>query len=46
MPAHVKADPVEVSLLPVEAIVFVTKYLAHLLQQVLGLGKVGTLFTA
>jgi hypothetical protein len=41
MPAHVKANPVEVSLLRVEAIVFVTKYLAHLLQQALGLGKVG-----
>ena len=41
MPAHVKANPVEVSLLRSEAIVFVTKHLAHLLQQTLGLGKIG-----
>lgn len=41
MPAHVKANPVEVSLLRLEAIVFVTKYLAHLLQQTLGLRMVG-----
>ena len=40
MPAHVKANPVEVSLLSFEAIVFVTKYLAHLFQQALGLGKI------
>jgi hypothetical protein len=41
MPAHVKANPVEVSLLSFEAIVSVTKYLAHLLKQTLGLGKIG-----
>jgi len=40
MPAHVKANPVEVSLLSFEAIVFVTKYLAHLFQQAPGLGKI------
>jgi hypothetical protein len=41
MPAHVKADPVEVSLIRFEAIVFVAKYLAHPLKQTLGLGKIG-----
>nr|WP_295778108.1 hypothetical protein [Rhodoferax sp.] len=41
MPAHVKANPVEVSLLGFEAIVFVTEYLAHLIQQALGLGEIG-----
>lgn len=41
MPTHVKANPVEVSLLCFEATVFVTEYLAHLIQQALGLGKVG-----
>ena len=41
MPAHVRANSVEVSLLRVEAVVFVTKYLAHLLKQSLGLGKIG-----
>lgn len=40
-PAHIKANPVEVSLLRLEAIVFVTKYLAHLLQQTLALGEAG-----
>ena len=41
VPAHEKANPVEVSLLGLQAIVFVTKHLAHLLQQALGLGKIG-----
>ena len=41
MPAHEKAHPVQVSLLGFEAIVFVTKSLAHLMKQALGLGKIG-----
>jgi hypothetical protein len=41
MPAHVRANSLEVGLLRIEAIVFVTKYLAHMLQQALGLGKIG-----
>jgi len=41
MPAHEKAHPVQVSLLGFEAIVFVTKYRAHLIKQALGLGKIG-----
>jgi hypothetical protein len=41
MPAHEKAHPVQVSLLGFEAIVFVTNYLANLIKQALGLGKIG-----
>ena len=41
MPADVEADPVEVSLLGFEAIVLVTKYLAHLIKQAPGLGEIG-----
>jgi len=40
-PADEKTNPVKVSLLGFEVIVFVTKYLAHLLQQALGLGRMG-----
>lgn len=40
-PADEKTNPVKVSLLGFEAIVFVTKYLAHLPQQALGLGRMG-----
>ena len=36
-----KANPAELGLLRFEATVFVTKYFAHLLQQMLGLGKRG-----
>jgi hypothetical protein len=39
--ANEKANPVKASLLGLEAIVLVTKYLAHLLQQAFGLGKIG-----
>ncbi len=35
-----KANLVEVSLLGFEAVVFVAKYLAYLIQQALGLGKI------
>ena len=41
MPAHEKSNPVKVSLLGFEAMVFVAKYLAHLIQQAFGLGKIG-----
>jgi hypothetical protein len=41
MPAHEKAHPVQVSVLGFEVIVFVTNYLAHLIKQALGLGKIG-----
>lgn len=41
MPVHIKANLGEASLLSFETIVFVTKYLAHLLQLALGLGKIG-----
>ena len=36
-----KTNPVQVNLLGFEAKVLVTKYLAHLIKQVLGLGKIG-----
>ena len=41
MPADEKTNPVKVSLLGFEAIVLVTKYLAHLIKQALGLGEIG-----
>ncbi len=41
IPANEKANPVEVSLLIFQTIVFVTYQLTHLLQQALGLGKIG-----
>lgn len=40
MPSHIKTNPVQVSLLGFEAVVLVTKYLAHLIKQALGLGKI------
>lgn len=46
MPTNEKANPAELSLLRFEAIVFLTKYLAHLLQRALGLGKLGEGFMA
>lgn len=47
MPTHENANPVALSLLGFEAIVFVTKYLAHLPQQALGnWGRWETGFTA
>ena len=41
MPAYKKANQVQISLTSLEAIVFLKKYLAHLIMQAPGLGKTG-----
>jgi hypothetical protein len=39
MPAHEKANPVQASQLGFEAVVFLTRYLAHLIKRAPGRGK-------
>ena len=41
MPAHKKPNLIDVGLFGFKAIVFLAKHLAHLVEQALGLGKIG-----